>query len=330
MGYRSHSSQHRQSCSRLLQGNMWINLVFVLCGAAYINAGLLGAGTGHGSCAAFPFRTDDIDHVGGCPRYAECCTEFGYCHGRESWEAGYFRDCNGKSNGQPLPGTVIRLEAAEAAKGEDRVAAQVLGISQELWRSQVQKAVTFLSSSSSSSSSTSSEQSSFTGSSLSTSTGSFSSSDLIQQILLAIQPQVAQAVQSVISSQSTVSSGATSNAVNNQESFQSFTGNSQFGSVDSTQFGSSDSTQFGTSAGSNRFESSDSSQFGSSGSSQFGSSGSSQFGSSGSTGSQGNTFSTQGSQSLTGSSTLDVSELVALVVSQLTPQIAAAVQSAST
>merc|ERR1712106_1311156 len=122
---------------------------------------------------------------------------------------------------------------------------------------------------------------SFTGSSLSTSTGSFSSSDLIQQILLAIQPQVAQAVQSVISSQSTVSSGA----VNNQESFQSFTGNSQFGSSDSTQFGTSaGSSQFGSSAGSNRFESSDSSQFGSSGSSQFGSSGS--------TGSQGNTFST--------------------------------------
>ena len=49
---------------------------------------------------------------------------------QESWEAGYFRDCNGESNGQPLPGTVIRLEAAEAAKGEDRVTAQVLGISQ--------------------------------------------------------------------------------------------------------------------------------------------------------------------------------------------------------
>merc|ERR1712106_128308 len=281
---------------------------------------------------------DDIDHVGGCPRYAECCTEVGYCHGKDSWEAGYFRDCNGKSNDQPLPGTVIRLEAAEAAKGEDRVTAQGLGISQELWQAQVQKAVTFLSSSSSSSSSTSSEQSSFTGSSLSTSTGSFSSSDLIQQILLAIQPQVAQAVQSVISSQST-SSGATSNAVNNQESFQSFTGNSQFGSVDatqfgssdSTQFGSSDSTQFGTSAGSSQFGSSaGSNRFESSDSSQFGSSGSSQFGSSGSTGSQGNTFSTQGSQSLTGSSTLDVSELVAFVVSQLTPQIAAAVQSVST
>ena len=37
-------------------------------------------GTGHGSCPAFPNRSDDIDHVGGCPRYAECCTEFGYCH----------------------------------------------------------------------------------------------------------------------------------------------------------------------------------------------------------------------------------------------------------
>ena len=41
-------------------------------------------GTGAGSCAAFPFRADslDLDHVGGCPRWAECCTEFGYCHGK--------------------------------------------------------------------------------------------------------------------------------------------------------------------------------------------------------------------------------------------------------
>ena len=82
------------------------------------------------------------------------------------------------------------------------VAAFMSNISfKEIWQSQVQKAVAFLSSSSSSSSS--SEQSSFTGSSVSSSTGTFSSSDLIQQILLAIQPQVAQAVQSVVSSQST-------------------------------------------------------------------------------------------------------------------------------
>jgi len=282
---------------------MLLSLVILVSSAAVSYAGLLGAGTGHGSCAAFPFRTDDLDHVAGCPRYAECCTEFGYCHPRESWEAGYFRDCNGESNGQPLPGSVIRLEAAEAAKGDDRVSAQVLGISQEIWQSQVQKAVAFLSSSSSSSSS-SSEQSSFTGSSVSSSTGTFSSADLIQQILLAIQPQVVQAVQSVVSSQSTSNSGFVSNditSVNKQENFQSFIGSNQIGS---SQFGSSGSSQFG-----------------SSGSGQFGSSGSSQFGSTGST------FSTVGSQSSTGS--VDVSELVALVVAQLTPSIQAAVQSAA-
>merc|ERR1712117_948075 len=176
----------------------------------------------------------------------------------------------------------------EAAKGDDRVTAQVLGISQEIWQSQVQKAVAFLSASSSSSSSSSSEQSSFTGSSISSSSGTFSSSDLIQQILLAIQPQVAQAVQSVVSSQSTSNSGFVSNditSVNKQETFQSFIGSNQIGS----------------------------SQFGSSGSSQFGSTGS--------------TFSSVGTQSSTGS--VDVSELVALVVAQLTPSIQAAVQSAA-
>jgi len=291
---------------------MLLSVVILASSAAVSYAGLLGAGTGHGSCAAFPFRTDDLDHVAGCPRYAECCTEFGYCHPRESWEAGYFRDCNGESNGQPLPGTVIRLEAAEAAKGDDRVTAQVLGISQEIWQSQVQKAVAFLSASSSSSSSSSSEQSTFTGSSISSSSGTFSSSDLIQQILLAIQPQVAQAVQSVVSSQSTSNSGFVSSditSVNNQDKFQSFIGTNQIGS---SQFGSSGSSQFGSSGNG---------QFGSSGSGQFGSSGSTQFGSTGST------FSTVGSQSSTGS--VDVSELVALVVAQLTPSIQAAVQSAS-
>merc|ERR1711872_1013007 len=264
------------------------------------------------SCAAFPFRTDDLDHVAGCPRYAECCTEFGYCHPRESWEAGYFRDCNGESNGQPLPGSVIRLEAAEAAKGDDRVSAQVLGISQEIWQSQVQKATAFLSSSTSSSSSSfssssSSGQSSLTDSSISSSSGTLSTSDLIQQIILAIQPQVAQAVQSAVSSQSTSSSGFVSNdvtSVNSQDSFQSFTGSNQVGS---TEFGSSGSSQLG-SLGSSQFGSTGSSQFSSLGNSQFGSSGSSQFGS------VGTTFSTEGSQSLTGSGGLDVSELVALVV----------------
>ena len=84
---------------------------------------------------------------------------------QESWEAGYFRDCNGESNGQvspnhhhhchlhchlhchihPLPhqhqnvdprqaleGGVIREEALEAAsnQGQSLVSAQYLGISQ--------------------------------------------------------------------------------------------------------------------------------------------------------------------------------------------------------
>merc|ERR1711970_920692 len=157
-----------------------------------------------------------------------------------------------------------------------------------------------------------SEQSSFTGSSISSSSGTFSSSDLIQQILLAIQPQVAQAVQSVVSSQSTSNPGFVSSditAVNYQDKFQSFIGTNQIGS---SQFGSSGSSQFGSS-GSSQFESSGSGQIGSSESTQFGSTGS--------------TFSTVGTQSSTGS--VDVSELVALVVAQLTPSIQAAVQSAS-
>ena len=54
----------------------------VLLLALRVEAGLLGAGYGHGSCRAAPFRSDDLDHVGGCPRYAECCTEYGYCHPR--------------------------------------------------------------------------------------------------------------------------------------------------------------------------------------------------------------------------------------------------------
>ena len=46
--------------------------------------GLLGAGTGAGSCAAAPYRSSSVNWSGGCPAYAECCTEFGYCHDRVS------------------------------------------------------------------------------------------------------------------------------------------------------------------------------------------------------------------------------------------------------
>merc|ERR1719474_335335 len=226
----------------------------------------------------------DLDHVGGCPRYAECCTEFGYCHPRESWEAGYFRDCNGESNGTPLPGSVIRLEAAQAAKGESKVTADILGISQEIWQSQVQKAVTLLTTSTSSSSSSSS---SFSGSSTSSSSGSSISSDLIQQIILAIQPQVAQAVQSAVSTQASGTQG-----------FSGFSSSQGFQSGGAIQLGS----QEGGFSSSQGFQSGGAIQLGS----------------------QDGTFSSEVT-----SSSLDVSDLVALVVAQLTPQITAAVQSAT-
>merc|ERR1712241_10271 len=125
------------------------------------HGGLLGAGTGHGNCPAFPYRSSDLDHVGGCPGYAQCCTEFGYCHPLDSWEKGYFRDCNGESNGSPLPGNVIKLEAEQAALGQSQVTAELLGISQTIWQAQINRAQSFISSTSSSSSSTSSQSNSF-------------------------------------------------------------------------------------------------------------------------------------------------------------------------
>ena len=67
---------------------------------------LLGFGRGLGSCPAPPFRTDSADLAWpeGCPDFAPCCSEYGYCQTRESWELGtIFRDCNGESNGLDLP-----------------------------------------------------------------------------------------------------------------------------------------------------------------------------------------------------------------------------------
>ena len=41
--------------------------------------GLLGAGTGEGSCAAAPFRAYEVKWPYGCPSFAPCCSEYGYC-----------------------------------------------------------------------------------------------------------------------------------------------------------------------------------------------------------------------------------------------------------
>ena len=81
-------------------------------------AGLLGAGQGDGSCGAPPFRADtaDLAWPEGCPAWASCCTEYGYCHPRSSWQEELFRDCNGESNGSPLPADTIQAEAEAAGK----------------------------------------------------------------------------------------------------------------------------------------------------------------------------------------------------------------------
>ena len=46
-----------------------------------MSGGCLGAGTGTGSCPAPPFRAaeEEIEHSDGCPDYAPCCSEYGYC-----------------------------------------------------------------------------------------------------------------------------------------------------------------------------------------------------------------------------------------------------------
>merc|ERR1712115_194992 len=269
-----------------------------------IEAGLLGAGHGAGSCAAFPNRTPsyELDHVAGCPRYAECCSEFGYCHSRDSWESGNFRDCNGVSNGQPLEGGVIREEAIEAAKGDGKVTPDFLGVSVQVWESQVNHAIQFLSSSSSSSSiSSSSSTSSSSSSSLSNSlsSSSISTSSLVAQILAVLQPQVSQAVQTALSTQKQSDNRFTSSSAQDTSSFSdSFSGSQISNFQDSSLFSNSQDSSFTS-------NSLDSSSFSNS------------------------VLDTSSiSRPVLGpsSTTPDISALVSLIIKQLEPEIASAVQ----
>merc|ERR1712002_660483 len=82
--------------------------------------GLLGAGTGDGSCRAAPFRAPAVQWSAGCPAHAACCSEYGYCRPREEWMSGAFRDCNGQSNGRPLAADAVAAEQAAAAAGDTR------------------------------------------------------------------------------------------------------------------------------------------------------------------------------------------------------------------
>ena len=61
-------------------------LLPILALSATTEAGLLGAGTGDGSCAASPYRAAEAELAWpqGCPEWAACCTEYGYCHPRVS------------------------------------------------------------------------------------------------------------------------------------------------------------------------------------------------------------------------------------------------------
>merc|ERR1711862_954135 len=106
---------------------MWSRVAIVVLSVASCHAGLLGAGTGEGSCAAAPFRAAAVKWVGGCPATAPCCSEYGYCQQESNWRAGVFRDCNGVSNGTPLPPETIAAENAAAALGDAR-AAGILGV----------------------------------------------------------------------------------------------------------------------------------------------------------------------------------------------------------
>ena len=81
-------------------------LLHVSCAAG----GLLGAGTGEGSCAAPPFRSHEVQWSYGCPAFAPCCSEFGYCRPLSEWEYGEFRDCNGVSNGKTLDKDLLDRE----------------------------------------------------------------------------------------------------------------------------------------------------------------------------------------------------------------------------
>jgi len=91
---------------------MLFHLAFVVLLPDPISCGCLGSGTGAGSCPSAPFRAElsQIEHKEGCPEYAKCCTEYGYCHPRSSWLSGFFRDCNGESNGEELPPETVLAE----------------------------------------------------------------------------------------------------------------------------------------------------------------------------------------------------------------------------
>ena len=64
-------------------------LVSVALSVGCVSSQLLGAGTGVGSCRAFPYRVEEVDWEV-CPVETACCNEYGYCRTRVGggWLAG--------------------------------------------------------------------------------------------------------------------------------------------------------------------------------------------------------------------------------------------------
>ena len=65
--------------ARKMLGHTSHTFLALVTSLGLVRAGLLGAGSGEGSCAAPPFRALYVKWTGGCPGFAPCCTEYGYC-----------------------------------------------------------------------------------------------------------------------------------------------------------------------------------------------------------------------------------------------------------
>merc|ERR1711971_987788 len=110
MGVFNRLSQNHFKMSKTSRKEIFLLFTFFLQSVASQQLAL-GAGSGTGSCRAFPFRAAEVDWDV-CPPELPCCNEYGYCRTREEWGLQNFRDFNGASNGIELPDSVLELENA--------------------------------------------------------------------------------------------------------------------------------------------------------------------------------------------------------------------------
>merc|ERR1711971_963169 len=110
MGVFNRLSQNHFKMSKTSSKEIFLLFTFFLQSVASQQLAL-GAGSGTGSCRAFPFRAAEVDWDV-CPPQLPCCNEYGYCRTREEGGLQNFRDFNGASNGIELPDSVLELENA--------------------------------------------------------------------------------------------------------------------------------------------------------------------------------------------------------------------------